>query len=156
MRRYRIVAPLITAILVMATTLLALTACSTAGPSASPSANPSASSKASPASPSPSSPSASASTKALTPEEQAYQKSQDDFKKVVEAARNEGTATIYSIFQVDMLEKLANGFNKIDSKIQVKLVRVAGAAANERLKAEENTKQYIANAYMGGAPTTRL
>jgi len=147
MNRYRTLAPLAIAILVVSVMLSALTACSTAGPSASP--------QSSPASSSPSSPSASASTKVSSPEEQAYQKAQDDFKKVVEAARNEDEAIIYSIFQVDMLDALAKAFNKVDPKIQVKLMRVAGAAANERLKAEQTTKQYIASAYMGGAPVTR-
>lgn len=155
MNHRRTIPPLVSAILALAVILSALTACSTARPAASPSAVPSTSPKPSPASSSPSSPSASASTKAVSPEEQAYQKTQEDFKTVVEAARKEGEATIYSIFQVDMLEALAKAFNKNDPKIQVKLMRVAGAAANERLKAEQSTKQYIASGYMGGAPTTR-
>lgn len=149
--------PMIATLLFVALTLIVVlvAACSSSSPAASPSASASASPKASAPAPSSAAPSPSASAKAPSAEEQAYQKAQADWQKVVEAARKEGEAVIYTIFDQTKSLPYMEGFNKLDPKIQVKLVQ-QGATVSQRFQAEASTKQYIGNAYMSGTASTRM
>ena len=145
-----------TLLFVVLTVAMALTvACSASSPVASPSSSTSPSPKTSASAPSSASPSSSASTKAPSAEEQAYQKAQDNWKKVVEAAQKEGEATFYTILDQTRTKPYTDAFNKLDPKIQVKFVMQPGAAAIQRFQGEASTKQYIGNAHLTGATTTR-
>lgn len=156
----RATAPLASVVVAVFLILSILTACgsssSSSGPSASPSASspaaskasssPSASTSASPAtSPAASKPAAGAS-------DQEYQKALADFKQVEEAARKEGEATIYTIVDAGTLQKIQDAFNKLDPNMQVKIIRIPGAAAIERIRAEQSTKQIVGSAYWGTLP----
>lgn len=153
MIRKRVPATLASAVLIAALTLIVLAACSSTAPT--PSSSPAASPKASAPSSSPSSAAASPSAKPASAEQQAYQKSLDNWKTIVEAAQKEGEAVIYTVLDQASVDKFQAGFNKVDPKIQVKLMRMNGAQAIERLKAEQSTKQYVSNGYFGGSLTTR-
>lgn len=135
---------------------LAVAACGgTTSQSPSPSQSASAKPASSPSSSSPAAASPSASAKPATPEQQTYQKAQENWGKVLDAARKEEPAVIYAVADDNTLKKYQDPFNKIDPKIQVRLLNMTGAQATEKMKAEAATKQYTSNGYMGGSPSTR-
>lgn len=132
-----------------------LTSCGSSEPSRAPS-QPSASTAAPTPASSPAASSTGASAKPAGAGVQAYQRAEDNWAKVLEAARRETDAIVYATNEPGYLAILMQEFNKIDSKIQIKLLRLQGASGTERLKAEQSTKQYIGSGYFGGSQTTRL
>lgn len=150
-------------ILVVTLVLALLAACGTVSPTQSPSGAsspaPSSSSAASPAakasSASPQSSAASPSAKPASAEEQAYQKALQNWQKVVETARTEGTAQLLSPVDLDVNRRHQDAFNKLDPKIQVSIAR-HDQTVIEKVNAEQSTKQYGTSLLVTGSPVTRV